>query len=166
MISDEQIALAIGSIIASFAVGYGLSLVNDRRHSKNAKNKSIESMIGELEDIITFETNRKQPIIEINGTKVGLHGASLLTASFDSMLYSRTFRELDIKTQVKISNFYEKIKVSNLLTTKLIELVTIGDATQPQFLKNLQGLGNNMEERLKEHKDDAEELITFLKKIK
>lgn len=163
MLDNEQIALTIVTIIATFGIGYGLSIANDWRRGRNAKRKSIESMIGELNDVVTYVKDRKDPIVKIEGSGVQLHGASFQTASFDSMIYSQIFREFDIETQVKISNFYEKIKVTNLLGNKLLEVITMGDSTQPKFFDNVRRMGENIQGRLKEHQEEVAKLITHLK---
>ncbi len=166
MVDNEQIAFAVITIISSFVIGYCLSLANDWRRARDAKRKSIESLVGELNDVITFVKNKKDPIVKINGTGVQLHGASFQRASFDSILYSQTFREFDVKTQVKIATFYEKIKVTNLLGTKLLEIITLGDPTQTKFVENLKGWGKNVEDRLKDHQEEATKLVAHLEDLK
>jgi hypothetical protein len=165
-----MIIVAVTSII-SFIVGWGLSVINDRRNRIHIAASAIKSIIAELKAMKkAVDEGIIKPPLEISlpdasgnyGIKVSYH--VFHTASYDSLPYSGSFRELDPETQRKIADVYEHIKTYNRSRMRLQKIIIAPAGVSTNFIENIRQYGNTVETILKENITKIEELITTLER--
>ena len=167
-ISTQMIIVAITSII-SFIVGWGLSIINDRRNRKHASSRAKESLISEL-NATKKSISELKPLVEVtpendDSSYVKIVYGHFHTSAYDSMLFSGSFRELDAETQRKIVELYEDIKLVNNSRMRLQEIITTNTDVNKSFIRNITDFGKNIDDRIKKISDKIPSLIEHLQKI-
>jgi len=161
---------AIGTVL-SFVSGWLLYLLSDSMKKKNDISTICKSIISELNDIKTYLETRKKPLLKITSNptdpsdeNLSFHTHHLGISSFDSMLYSGIFRDLDTNTQIKLSKIYGEIKLSNASSTRIWELITKDQKYSTTHLTNVQNYANVLDKKYDEIKDAIPDVISLLNK--
>ena len=84
------------------------------------------------------------------------------SSSFESMIYSGSFRMLDTNSQNKITELYNYIKVGNTASLKLLELITTNNEITEKFILNILNYGimlSNIHLKIKELIPSAQEVL-------
>ena len=160
--------IGIGTVL-SFVSGWLLHLLNDYIKRKSILSKMYTSIISELNNTKKYLDTRKIPMLEIipdpndpNEKTVRVHGHSLETSSFDSMLYSGIFRDLDTDNQLKLSEIYGKIKLSNQTSARVYEMLNSDQSVSTRHLNNVQNYSIALDKRYDEIKDEIPNILKLL----
>ena len=166
-IEVQILVTGIGTVL-SFVSGWLLYLLNDLIKKRKDISTISKSIISELNDIKKYLEARTKPLLEItsdpNGKTLSFHGYSLETTSFDSIMYSGIFRNLDTNIQIKLSNIYGRIKLSNEQNSRIWGLATSVQTHTTRYLENIQNYADELDKRYDEIKDAIPELTSLLNK--
>ena len=118
-VNTQMIIVGVTAIL-SFVTGWGVTVLNDKKNRSHRVYTTTQSMLSELKAMKkAIDEGSIKPAIEVTETNadgkfnIHMNYHSFYTATYDSMLYSGVFRELEPETQRKIADTYESIKMYN-----------------------------------------------------
>ncbi|MFZ0184539.1 MAG: hypothetical protein WAL88_06875 [Nitrosotalea sp.] len=168
-INTQMIIVAITSIL-SFVTGWGITVLNDKKNQSHTVSSTIRSMLAELKSMKkVIDAGSIKPAIQVNETgadgkfNIDMNYHSFHTATYDSVLYSGVFRELEPETQRKIADTYESIKMYNSIRVQGQNIaLSLSSLSTSNLRENVMSYGSMVETILKIVIKNIEELITLL----
>ena len=170
-ISTQMIIVTVTAIL-SFITGWGVSILNDKKNRNHTVFAAIQSMMAELKamkkaiDDKSIEPAIKTSEPDSNGRfSIEVKYHSFHTATYDSMLYSGVFRELEPEIQRKIADTYESIKVYNSSRVQAQNIgISLSALSTTNLRTNVSSYGDMIDVLLNFVIKNVEELILLLEK--
>ena len=170
--SDEigiQFLMTIFSVLAGFLIALFSIWITERYRRKQGVRQSTQSILNELDIHEKFLRERKKPFLSLvpnpktHEESFAYNGSLMQRSAFESALYSGSFRHFSLELQKQISNLYVEIELTNHLSGKILEFITMGDMNSVHFKRSMIHYGDVLDSKLDQILDTIISLRKLLK---
>lgn len=148
----------------AFLAGWGLSLINDRRHKIHNLKDSYKSLLYELKEQKKYLDNRtKKTVDRIADEGIIANSMYIGISRYDSLIYSGMFRQLDYNVQDLAVQVYGRIKIVNRSSTRITEMILYKTGNSSQdFIEQMHSMGTQVDKHMDEIKSNIPKLIKLV----
>jgi len=164
---ELQIGVTIGTVLASFGVGYLLSVLNDRRVKNNVIKSSMKALISEIKETVKALNKIDFPSMKFpEPKKINSFSQTFIRLDIpilESIINSGDFRELDVEIQKELGKLVGAVYMSNELNMKIIDVLYLSNANDSS-IPSIESFVGVSDGKLKDAKSLMESILPMLKK--